>query len=474
MMLFHKRLQHLSRRRTAGPLLAIFFLLGWSGPAAALAATTPSLGAAASYGVLSTTYTNPVPGTTINGDVGFTIAPAVVPVGAHPNYGPGAPYATAGADQGIALVDLNSQLCTSLGAGAIALDTVVIGANPPGTFPPGCYSSGGAMDITLSTTVTLSGVGTYIFRPGGAFTTGANSVVTLVGASACDVFWTPTATTLGADSVMRGTIIDDSGVTLGSNVGWLGRALAFASTVTTAVDDVVTAPACAPALATLRVVKQVVNKVSGTATSSDFALHVKLASVDVLGSPAAGTTTPGTLYMLAAGSYVVSEVANPLYTQSLSGDCDASGVVLLGSGESKTCTLTNEEIVPLPPPPLPLPVFPSNGPIAGTLFSTGSSSIVTLPPAVIVLEVLLPPTLVVDTPILVTMSPVVLAAPPAIVASVDLVPVSSPLLPNAGFAPTASDFPMTSVVFAGVLLLWLLRSTVSADSDQRVAETFKF
>ena len=54
--------------------------------------------------------------------------------------------------------------------GAITVDSVVIGANPPGTIPPGCYSSGGAMNVTATTTVTLNGPGVYIFRPGGALT----------------------------------------------------------------------------------------------------------------------------------------------------------------------------------------------------------------------------------------------------------------------------------------------------------------
>ena len=58
------------------------------------------------------------------------------------------------------------------------------------------------MDITLGTTVTLTGPGVYIFRPGGALTTGDNSLVTLAGgACANDVFWAPVgATTLGANA----------------------------------------------------------------------------------------------------------------------------------------------------------------------------------------------------------------------------------------------------------------------------------
>src|SRR5687768_15533933 len=79
------------------------------------AATTPSLGAAASYGILATTYNNSAAGTTINGDIGFTVGPTVEPdpVGGHTNYGNGAPYATAGADQANALSALNAQDCTT-------------------------------------------------------------------------------------------------------------------------------------------------------------------------------------------------------------------------------------------------------------------------------------------------------------------------------------------------------------------------
>lgn len=82
------------------------------------AATTPSLGQATTYGVLSSTYSNATGPTTITGDVGFTTGPAVVPLGVRTNYGIGAPYSTAGTDQGAAWSNLNAQFlasCTSLG-----------------------------------------------------------------------------------------------------------------------------------------------------------------------------------------------------------------------------------------------------------------------------------------------------------------------------------------------------------------------
>lgn len=228
-------------------VFAVFVSLSFSLvlPVAALAATAPSLGTTSTYGVLSSTYTNTVSGTTINGDVGFTTGPAVAPVGVHANYGSAAPYATAGTDQGSALSSLNSQPCTfTFANGAIDLATDTT-HGPIGVYTPGVYCTGAPGAASIGTAgITLSGSGVYIFRINGALTSVANSHVTLSGASACDVFWTPTAaTTLGANSTFAGTNIDAAGITVGSTVTWTGRALAFGGTVTTDTDTI-TAPSC--------------------------------------------------------------------------------------------------------------------------------------------------------------------------------------------------------------------------------------
>ncbi|MDP2586674.1 MAG: hypothetical protein Q8P32_02790 [Candidatus Komeilibacteria bacterium] len=96
--------------------------------------------------------------------------------------------------------------------------------------------------------------------------------------------------------------------------------------------------------ATLNVIKAVTNDNGGSATASSFNLYVKLDGANVVGSPAAGAATPGTSYSLDAGTYVVSEDINALYTQSFSGDCDAGGNVTLAPGDDKTCTITNNDI----------------------------------------------------------------------------------------------------------------------------------
>jgi hypothetical protein len=242
--------------RTYPALLAsagLVALLSLAQGEAALAATAPNLGSTSTYGVVSSTFTNSntAPQTIINGDVCFTTGPVTPPLTITGATNTPCPPAT-GVDQGLASANLNGQPCTFLGAGAIALDSLIVGSNPPGTIPPGCYFSGGAMNITVSTTVTLNGAGVYIFRPGGALNTGANSSVILAGgACASDIFWAPVgATTLGANAALSptptfvGNILDAAGITIGHFANLTGRALAFGGTVTTDANTI-TVPTCA-------------------------------------------------------------------------------------------------------------------------------------------------------------------------------------------------------------------------------------
>lgn len=211
----------------------------------ASAATSPGIGAANSFTILSKTYTNTVGTTTIAGDLGYTTGPALAPVVGGTTHVADGTYNQAGIDQNNALSALNNQPCTfNFAPGPIDLATDTT-HGPVGVYTPGVYCMTGASNAVLGGTVTLDGSGTYIFRMDGALTTGANSSFTLInGASACDVWWTPTqATTLGANSHFVGTNIDASGITIGDTVTWEGQALAFGGTVTT-TNDTMTSAAC--------------------------------------------------------------------------------------------------------------------------------------------------------------------------------------------------------------------------------------
>ena len=215
------------------------------GPALAQAATSPVLGAADSFTILSGTYSNTTPGTTINGDLGYTTPPVTSPTVNGTTHVADATYNQAGIDQGTALSALNSQPCTftfAPGAVDLASDTTHGAA---GSYGPGVYCISGAASIGGGATITLTGAGTYIFRMTGSLTSSANSIIAVAGGgSACNVWWTPgAATTLGANSTFGGTVIDPSGITIGNTTLWTGRALAFGGTVTTD-NDAISSSAC--------------------------------------------------------------------------------------------------------------------------------------------------------------------------------------------------------------------------------------
>ena len=339
----------------------IFFVIVFTfsiiGPIVAHAAVAPVLGATSTFGVLSSTFTNSntPPQTIINGDVGYTVAgapvtPPITVTGAlHPA---DATHTLAGINQGTALATLNGQPCTPIGG---TLDAVVIGANPPGTFPPGCYSVVGAMDITLSTTVTLDltapgGTGdVWIFKSTGALTTGADSFVALVnGASECNVFWAPIGgTSIGAYTTggippvvptFIGTIIDDAGITLGHFANLLGRALAFATTVTTDSNTITVPTLCSAS--PILTLQKIIN--GGHLTVADFTLTATGVFDTVTGISGTGSVTN---VPVTAGSYNLTEVNGSHYIAGL-WTCDSGVVVtgntiILSNGDDVTCSITN-------------------------------------------------------------------------------------------------------------------------------------
>jgi hypothetical protein len=105
-----------------------------------------------------------------------------------------------------------------------------------------------------------------------------------------------------------------------------------------------------PGTGTLVVQKHVTNDNGGTALANQWSIHVKSGGSggsDVEGSPQAGSES-GTSYTLPAGTYTVSETGGPAGYNgpSFGGDCDSSGNVAVVVGQTKTCTLTNDDVAP--------------------------------------------------------------------------------------------------------------------------------
>jgi hypothetical protein len=396
----------------------VVFLSILIGPLAAYAATTPPLGAAATYGILSNTYTNPLGPTTILGDVGFTTGPAVLPLGGHPsgtypNYGSGAPYTTAGTDQANALVNLDNQVCTfSFLPGAI--DLSANGEHLP-TYAPGVYCIDGA--VSIGTVITLNGNGTYIFRSTGALNAVAGSIVTLAGAplaSACNVFWTPNgATTLNANSAFIGTVIPVSqDITILSGTSWIGRALTFLHTVTTPDSGVIiTAPTCTPPILHLR--KSIINDNGGSATVADFTLTADGTGANDI----SGTSPVDSGAGLLADIFALSETNLGGYAASswvCIGGAQAGPSITILNNEEATCTITNDDIAPVV--------------VSGGGSSGHSSGRIIIPAAS------LPQNIV----------PISLPVPPI------LQVVLTPSLPNTGFAPENQDTVFPIIMLFGL------------------------
>lgn len=85
---------------------------------------------------------------------------------------------------------------------------------------------------------------------------------------------------------------------------------------------------------TLTVIKQVINNDGGTATTSDFSLFVD-----------ANPVVSGSSTVVTAGVHTVSEGSHVGYSQIFSGDCGVEGLVTVPAGQSRTCIITNDDIL---------------------------------------------------------------------------------------------------------------------------------
>jgi hypothetical protein len=90
------------------------------------------------------------------------------------------------------------------------------------TFTPGTYRSGSAINIAVGTTVVLDGNYEYepvfLFQAVSTLITAAGATITLInGAKAEKVVWAlGTAATLGANSILEGSILAGTDITFGT------------------------------------------------------------------------------------------------------------------------------------------------------------------------------------------------------------------------------------------------------------------
>jgi len=190
----------------------------------------------------------------------------------------------------------------------------------------------------------------FIFQMSSTLITADASTVTLInGANACNIFWqVGSSATLGTSSSISGHILATESITANAGAIIQGSLLASTGAVTLSGNTITNNVCPAATTASLTIIKHVINDNTGTKTAADFNLHVKLNDVEVSNSPAVGSET-GTVYILEAGTYVISEDSATGYVLAFSGD-SSNGTITLVAGDEKTITMTNNDINPNPLP----------------------------------------------------------------------------------------------------------------------------
>ncbi|MEX2008082.1 MAG: ice-binding family protein [Candidatus Spechtbacterales bacterium] len=324
------------------PLLLVLFLAGATyvyvyaaGP------TTVNLGTADNFAILAGSGITNVPTSTIVGDAGSHPTPSNGLTNAEVT---GTNYTASSPVVEQAKVDLVTAYNDAAGRTPVSTVPTELGGT---TKTTGVYNSAdGTFGITGTLTLDAQGDPTavFIFKTASTLiTAGASNMVLTGDAQACNVFWqVGSSATLDTSSNFKGNILALTSITDNGGSTIDGRLLARNGAVTLNQTHVTkqtcaTPPEPTPS-ATLTLVKTVINNSGGTKTVSDFPLFVGTTSV------ASGVATT-----FAPGTYTASETNSAGYTASVwGGDCAGAGSVTLADGDNKTCTITNDDIAPIP------------------------------------------------------------------------------------------------------------------------------
>jgi len=225
----------------------------------AYAATSPSLGTAASFSVLGETNITNVPTSTIGRDVGLSPATGANYSGITTAQVGGTIYAVDGFgpagsvnNPGLLTTAINDmtnvwstggstgidQPCTTSWSGTGSKDLTTVSPLGPGVY---CADA-----FLLTGNLTLSGSGVWIFKSAATLTTSASSTVT--GGDPCNVWWrmVSAGSILGSSSTMVGNLLSGTSLNMQTNATLNGRLLSQAAV--TLDHNTITGPACVPAL----------------------------------------------------------------------------------------------------------------------------------------------------------------------------------------------------------------------------------
>lgn len=198
----------------------------------------PSLGTTSTYAILASSAISCVTGATVGGDIGLSPGTATSITGFPPCTRSGATHA-ADAPAAAAQLDLTAAYNGLAGLACGQTISADLGAT---TLAPGVYCSGSGLNLTGA--LTLSGSGTYVFQAGSALTVATSASVVLAnGAQAKNVYWkVGSSATLGNGSAVKGNILAQASISLGTTANLVGRALARTGAVSLAGTNTITLP----------------------------------------------------------------------------------------------------------------------------------------------------------------------------------------------------------------------------------------
>jgi len=314
--------------------------------APALAATSPSLGAADNFAVLAGSEVTNTGLTTINGDVG--IYPGI---GAIPHYHDngtvtfiGGAVHDADVSAQNAQADMNTaygNTAGNLGAQGCDFDYTGTGTKELAglTLVPGVYCAD-SFHLTNGT-LTLSGTAAdvWIFKSASDLIMTGGAAAKVVSPS-CNVWWrVVSSATFDAGSSLIGNILADTSITLAAGASLSGKALARTAEVTLSSNTI--SPCVAANPAKLGLLKTVDNTGGGTATAGQFTLTATGPTVISGPAPVAAANAP-------VGVYTLTETGLAGYTAGLF-SCSGGGtlvgnqltIAVADAGKTITCTIAN-------------------------------------------------------------------------------------------------------------------------------------
>jgi hypothetical protein len=202
-----------------------------------------NLGSAARFAVLSATTVTSTGATVVNGNLGISPGTAVS----------GSPTVNGTMHLGDPIAaQAQSDLTVAYNDAAGRTGGAAVSGNLGGlTLAPGVYKSTSSLEIT-SGDLTLDAQGNpnaiFIFQmPTTFITTVGRKVILIGGATPCHIFWqVGSSATLGANSIIKGSILAYTSITLNTGASLEGRALAQHGAVALDANSITAIPNGAP------------------------------------------------------------------------------------------------------------------------------------------------------------------------------------------------------------------------------------